>query len=137
MSGSLQARRFNLLFVGVFAGTALVLAIAGMYGVMAYSVTRRTNEIGVRMALGASRTAILGLVLGQGLLTAAFGVALGFAASLAMTRTMASLLFGLKATDPLTLVAVALLLMSVALLASYLPARRATRVDPMVALRDQ
>ncbi len=137
VSGSLQARRFNLLFVGVFAGTALVLAIAGMYGVMAYSVTRRTNEIGVRMALGASRTAILGLVLGQGLLTAAFGVALGFAASLAMTRTMASLLFGLKATDPLTLVAVALLLMSVALLASYLPARRATRVDPMVALRDQ
>jgi putative ABC transport system permease protein len=137
VSGSLQARRFNLLFVGAFAGTALVLAIAGMYGVMAYSVTRRTNEIGVRMALGASRTTILGLVLGQGLLTAAFGVALGLAASMAMTRTMASLLFGLKAGDPLTLVAVALLLMSVALLASYVPARRATRVDPMVALRDQ
>jgi putative ABC transport system permease protein len=135
VSGSVESRRFNAIFLGVFAGTALLLAVAGMYGVMAYSVTRRTNEIGVRMALGASRTTILSLVLGQGMLTAAIGVAVGIVASFAMTRTMRSMLFGLNAADPLTFTAVALLLMCVALLASYLPARRATRVDPMVALR--
>jgi len=135
VSGSVQSRQFNVILVGVFAGTALLLAIAGMYGVMAYSVTRRTNEIGVRMALGANRTTILGLVLGQGLLTAAIGVALGIVVSFAITRTMASLLFGLKPTDPLTFAGAALLLMFVAVLASYVPARRATKVDPIVALR--
>jgi predicted permease len=135
VSGSIQGRRFNVILLGVFAGTALLLAIAGMYGVMAYSVARRTNEIGVRMALGATRTTILGLVLGQGLLTATIGVAVGIVAAYAVTRTMTSLLFGLNPTDPLTFVAVALLLMCVALVACYVPSRRATKVDPMVALR--
>jgi len=137
VSGSLAPRRFNLILVGVFAATALFLALAGMYGVMAHAVSRRTNEIGVRMALGASRMSILGLVLGQGLVTAAIGVSLGIVAAFAVTRTMGSLLFGLSATDPLTFFGVALLLTVVALLASYLPARRATQVDPMVALRKE
>jgi putative ABC transport system permease protein len=127
--------RFNVVLLGVFAGTALLLAIAAMYGVMAYSVARRTSEIGVRMALGATRTTILGLVLRQGLLTAAIGVALGVVASFAVTRAMGSLLFGLTPTDPLTFAAVTVLLLFVGALASYVPARRATRVDPMVALR--
>jgi putative ABC transport system permease protein len=137
VSGSLAPRRFNLILVGVFAATALFLALAGMYGVMAHAVTRRTNEIGVRMALGASRMSILGLVLGQGLLTAAIGVSIGIVAAFAVTRTMGSLLFGLSPTDPATFAGVALLLTIVALLASYLPARRATQVDPMVALRKE
>jgi putative ABC transport system permease protein len=135
VSGSVQGRRFNVTLLGVFAGTALLLALAGMYGVMAYSVTRRTNEIGVRMALGASRTKILRLVLEQGLMTAAIGIAVGIVASLAVTRTISSLLFGLSAMDPVTFVGVGLLLAAVALLASYIPARRAAKVDPMVALR--
>jgi predicted permease len=135
VSGSVQGRRFNVTLLGVFAGTALLLALAGMYGVMAYSVTRRTNEIGVRMALGASRTKILRLVLEQGLMTAAIGIAVGIVASVAVTRTISSLLFGLSAMDPVTFVGVGLLLAAVALLASYIPARRAAKVDPMVALR--
>jgi putative ABC transport system permease protein len=135
VSGSVQGRRFNLTLISVFAGTALLLALAGMYGVMAYSVTRRTNEIGVRMALGASRTKILRLVLEQGLMTAAIGIAVGIVASVAVTRTITSLLFGLSPMDPVTFVGVGLLLAAVALLASYIPARRAAKVDPMVALR--
>jgi predicted permease len=136
-SASLGSRRFNLTLVGVFAGTALLLAMAGIYGVIAYSVTRRTREIGVRMALGASPTNVLSMVLGQGMRTAAIGVVIGIAGSLMLTRTMRSLLFGVTATDPLTFAAVALTLAAVALLACYLPARRATRVDPMVALRHE
>jgi putative ABC transport system permease protein len=135
VSGSVQGRRFNVTLLGVFAGTALLLALAGMYGVMAYSVTRRTNEIGVRMALGASRTKILRLVLEQCLMTAAIGIAVGIVASVAVTRTITSLLFGLSPMDPVTFVGVGLLLAAVALLASYIPARRAAKVDPMVALR--
>jgi predicted permease len=135
VSGSLQSRRFNLLLVGIFAVTALLLAVAGMYGVMAYSVARRTSEIGVRMALGASQTSVLRLVLGQGLRTAAAGLVVGIVTALAVTRTMRSLLFGLSATDPLTFAGAALLLVGIALLASYVPARRASKVDPMVALR--
>lgn len=102
---------------------------------MAFSVTRRTQEIGIRVSLGAQRSNILRLVVGEGARMAAFGVVIGIAASLAITRLMSSLLFGVSATDPLTFVGVAALLSSVALLASYLPARRAMRVDPMVALR--
>jgi len=136
-SASLGSRRFNLTLVGVFAGTALLLAMAGIYGVIAYSVTRRTREIGVRMALGASPVNVLRMVLGQGMRTAAIGVVIGIAGSLMLTRTMQSLLFGVTATDPLTFAAVALALAAVALLACYLPARRATRVDPMVALRHE
>jgi ABC-type antimicrobial peptide transport system permease subunit len=106
-----------------------------MYGVMAYSVARRTGEIGVRMALGASPGNVLRLVLGQGLWTTAAGITVGILGSFALTRTMESLLFGLSPTDPVTFAGIALLLAFVALLASYIPARRAMRVDPMVALR--
>ena len=137
VSGSLAPRRFNLILVAVFAGTALFLALAGMYGVMSHAVTRRSNEIGIRMALGATRMSILRLVLEQGLLTAAIGVSIGIVAAFAVTRTMGSLLFGLSPTDPVTFAGAALLLTTVALLASYLPARRATQVDPMVALRKE
>jgi putative ABC transport system permease protein len=135
VSGSVQSRRFNLTLVGIFAATALLLAVAGMYGVMAYSVARRTNEIGVRMALGASQTSVLRLVLRQGLLTAAAGVVFGIAIARATTRVMGSLLFGLSPSDPLTFAGVAVVLVGVAMLACYVPARRASRVDPMVALR--
>jgi ABC-type antimicrobial peptide transport system permease subunit len=134
-SASLETRRFNLTLLGVFAGTALLLAVAGIYGVMAYSVARCTREIGVRMALGASASSVLRLVLAHGMAAVAVGVTIGIAGSLALTRTMQSLLFGVSPTDPVTFAAVSLLLAAVALLASYVPARRATRVDPMVALR--
>jgi putative ABC transport system permease protein len=135
LASSLQSRRFNLMLVAVFAATALLLAAAGVFGVMAYSVERRTREIGVRVALGATRRQVLSLVLGQALLTAAAGVAAGLLGSLALTRLVRSLLFGVSATDPLTFLAVALLLTGVALAASFIPARRAAKVDPMVALR--
>ena len=135
VSGSVQPRRFNLILVGLFAGTAVLLAMVGMYGVMAYSVTRRTNEIGVRMAVGASQKSVLRLVLGQGLLTAVVGVFVGLIVSFAVTRTLGSLLFGISPADPLTFAVVSLLLVAVAMLASYIPARRASKVDPMVALR--
>ena len=135
LSNSLKARRFNLTLVSLFAGTALLLAVAGLYGVMAYAVTQRTGEFGVRTALGASPVNILRLVLGQGIVTALIGVTIGLAGALILTRTLQSLLFGLSATDPLTFAVVALALVLVALLACYLPAHRAARVDPMVALR--
>ena len=136
-SASLATRRFNLTLVGVFAATALLLAVAGIYGVMAYSVARRTHELGVRMALGASAPHVLRLVLRQGMLTTAVGLAIGITGALVLTRAMQSLLFDVSPTDPLTLFAVALLLGLAALLASYLPARRATKVDPIVALRHE
>jgi len=136
-SASLATRRFNLTLVGVFAATALLLAVAGIYGVMAYSVARRTHELGVRMALGASAPHVLRLVLRQGMLTTAVGLVIGIAGALVLTRAMQSMLFGISATDPIALLAVALLLGLAALLASYLPARRATKVDPIVALRHE
>src|SRR5438876_9632134 len=132
---SLATRRFNLTLILAFAGAALLLAVAGIYGVMAYSVTRRTREIGVRIALGAARGDVLRLVLGQGLWTTAIGVAIGIAGSLALTRTMQSLLFGVSPTDSVTLAAVSLLLASMSMLACWIPTRRAMRVDPIVALR--
>jgi predicted permease len=132
---SLKPRRFNLMLVGAFAGSALLLAIAGLYGVMAYGVTRRRGEFGTRIALGASRGNIVRLVLAQGLVTALIGVAIGIGGALMLTRTLHALLFGLSPTDPITFSAVALLLILVALLAGYIPARRAAKVDPMVALR--
>lgn len=135
MGGWLADRRFLLLLVGLFAAAALSLAVVGIYGVVAFSVARRTQEIGIRMALGAKRNNILRLVLGEGARMAAFGVMIGIGASLAITRLMSSLLFGVSAADPLTFLTLAVLLSVAALLASYIPARRAMRVDPMVALR--
>ena len=135
MSGWLANRRFLLLVVGFFAAAALALAAVGVYGVVAFSVARRTQEIGVRMALGAQRSNVLGLVLGEGARLALLGVAIGIAVSFAITRLISSLLTGVSATDPLTFVGLAALLSLVALVASYVPARLAMRVDPMVALR--
>jgi len=134
-SASLGSRRFNVMLIGFFGITALLLATAGVFGVMAYSVSRRTREIGVRIALGAASGDVLRMVLGQGLRTIFIGVAIGIAGSLVLTRTVESLLFGVTATDPLTFGGVTLLLIGAALLACYIPARRATKVDPMVALR--
>ena len=134
-SASLGSRRFNVILIGFFGIAALLLATAGVFGVMAYSVSRRTREIGVRVALGASSREVLAMILGQGMRTILIGVAIGLAGSLALTRSVQSLLFGVTATDPLTFAAVILLLTGAALLACYIPARRATKVDPMVALR--
>jgi putative ABC transport system permease protein len=134
-SASLGSRRFNLILVLVFALTALLLAVAGVYGVMAYSVAQRTREIGVRIALGARSGDVLGMILGQGLRTTVIGVTIGMAGSVAIARAIQSLLFGVEPTDPLTFVAVVGLLIGVATLACYIPAHRATKVDPMAALR--
>jgi len=134
-SASLGSRRFNVILIGFFGIVALLLAIAGVFGVMAYSVSRRTREIGLRVALGAGSGDVLRMILGQGLRTILIGVAIGIAGSLALTRTVESLLFGVTPTDPLTFAAVTLLLVGAALLACFVPARRAMRVDPTVALR--
>jgi predicted permease len=134
-SASLGSRRFNVILTGFFGIVALLLATAGVFGVMAYSVSRRTREIGVRVALGAGSGDVLRMILSQGLRTIFIGVAIGIAGSLALTRTVESLLFGVTATDPLTFGGVTLLLVGAALLACFIPARRATKVDPMVALR--
>ena len=134
-SASLGSRRFNLILIAFFGIVALLLATAGVFGVMAYSVSRRTREIGVRVALGARSRDVLTMILNQGMRTIVIGIAIGIAGSLALTRTLSSLLFGITATDPLTFAAVIALLIAVALLACYIPARRATKVDPMVALR--
>ena len=132
---SLQGTRFNTVLLGLFAGVALALSAVGIYGVVAWNVTQRTREIGIRLALGANRSNVLRLVIGQSMGVVLLGIALGVAGSLAVARTLQSLLFGMSAFDPGTFAAVALLLAGVALLACVLPARRATKVDPMVALR--
>lgn len=135
ISESLASQRFSMIVLGVFAVVALLLASVGIYGVISYVVGQRTHEIGIRMALGAERREILRLIMQTGGRLALAGAALGLVAALGLTRMMVTLLYGVSATDPLTLASVSTVLIFVALMASYIPARRATKVDPMVALR--
>jgi putative ABC transport system permease protein len=136
VSSSLAPQRVTAGMLSVFAGIALLLAVIGIYGVMSYSVTQRTHEIGIRMALGAQQGDVVKRVLRHGILLAALGIAIGTLASLGMTRGLATMLHEVSPTDPVTFSAVAVLLAGVALLGSWLPARRAAAVDPVVALRD-
>ena len=134
-SESAFRRRFNTILLALFAAVALILAVVGIYGVMGYAVTQRTREVGIRMALGAQPHDVLGLVLRRGLALTVVGVGIGVAGAFALTRLMSGLLFGVSATDPMTFVLIAMLLTAVALGACFVPARKATKVDPMVALR--
>ena len=137
LTESLSGRRFNMTLLLTFAGVALVLAAVGVYGVMNYTVTLRRRELGIRMALGAGRLDVLRLVLGQGLTLTLIGVAAGLISAYALTRLMVSLLYGVTATDYLTFISVSAVLIAVGLVASYVPARRATKVNPTIALRTE
>jgi ABC-type antimicrobial peptide transport system permease subunit len=132
---SIAPQRFNLALLGIFAGIALALALVGIYGVMSYLVTQRMQEIGIRMALGAQARDVLRLVIGQGMRLALLGVSIGLASALALTRLLKALLFGVSTTDPLTFVVIGLALTLVALLACWIPAWRATKIDPIITLK--
>jgi putative ABC transport system permease protein len=134
-SQSIASERLNLTLLSIFAGVALILALVGVYGVMSYAVTQRTHEIGIRMALGAQTGNVMKMVIGNGMKMALIGIVVGLGGAFALTRVMQNLLFGVSATDLLTFVAVPLILVAVALLACFVPALRATKVDPMIALR--
>jgi putative ABC transport system permease protein len=135
LAASVAAPRFSTTLLSIFAAVALVLTIVGLYGAMSYSVAQRTNEIGIRMALGAQARDVLSLIVGQGFKLVLLGLAVGLVGAFALMRVVSSLLFGVTTKDPLTFATVAGLLAVVALLACYIPARRATKVDPMIALR--
>jgi putative ABC transport system permease protein len=135
ISRSLARPRFNAILLSIFAGTALLLTAIGIYGVIAYSVSQRINEIGIRMALGAAQSAIFRLVVGQAMTLVGISLALGLIGAFGATRLLGSLLYGVRAWDPFTFVAIVFLISIVAFLAAWLPARRAARVDPVVALR--
>jgi ABC-type antimicrobial peptide transport system permease subunit len=137
MSGSMARQRFAMTMLGVFAAFALVLAVVGLYGVMSHLVAQGSHEIGIRMALGAERSGILLMVLRQGTELTVIGVIAGLLGAVALTRVMASLLFGVSATDLMTFSIVPIVLIATAMLATYIPALRATRVDPTVALREE
>lgn len=137
MAESVSRQSFNMLLLSIFAGIALVLAAIGIYGLMSYAVEQQTQELGIRMALGAGRTQVLKLIVKQGMTPAVFGVAAGLAIAFAITRVLGSLLYGVKASDPFTFILVAVVLTAVALFATYIPARRATAVDPVIALRQE
>jgi ABC-type antimicrobial peptide transport system permease subunit len=130
-------RRFAMAVLGLFAAVALLLALSGIYGVIAHAVAQRTHEIGIRMALGAAREDVLRMILGEGGRLALAGVAVGIGASFLLTQWLRTLLYGVGATDPITFLAVALLLLLTAMFACWIPARRASRVDPMIALRSE
>jgi len=134
---SLRERRFNLLLLSAFAAIALLLAGVGIYGLISFSISQRTHEIGLRMALGARTRDITRMVLGEGIALALIGIGAGVVGALLLTRLLKSFLFGITPTDPVTFTSISVLLVALALLASYLPARRAARVDPMVALRHE
>jgi putative ABC transport system permease protein len=132
---SIARPRFNTLLLSIFAAVALVLASVGLYGVMSYSAAQRIHEVGIRMALGATRADIMRLVVGNGMFLTMLGIAIGVAASWGLTRLMQSFLFGVETTDAITFLGVSTLLIAVALIANYIPARKATRVNPVIALR--
>jgi len=135
VSDSIAQPRFNMVLLAIFAGLALILASVGIYGVMSYSVTQRTQELGVRMALGAQRRDIFSLVLKQGIILALIGVGIGVAGAIGLSKVLGSVLYGISATDPLTFISVALIMIVVALVACFFPARKATKVDPLTAMR--
>jgi putative ABC transport system permease protein len=137
VSNSVATRRFNMAMLTIFAGIALLLALAGIYGVQAYSVTRRTSEIGIRVAMGARPTQIIAEIVGQGMRPAVLGIVVGVAGAFVLSRLMSSLLYGIAPSDFLTYASVALMLAAAALLSCYVPARRALRIDPVNALRDE